>query len=219
MLKTVQAGAWGISPQFHRPVLLNIKVAESSDLNMSIPEKSEGVTPCEPSRLRPDGGGGIGQRYVMVFALSTDHEAVLLQHKPATHKNPLFRDRWTVPGGHVEAGESEIEAAVREFREETGICLLAGALRFVLRFACNCDPTESEHEVAVFGALLSMEILQNARGSEVEPVQTFVELPTNTQWYLRAMLELVASRMAQPFALQSIANQQGSRDGSQGVGA
>lgn len=30
------------------------------------------------------------------------------------------RDTWEVPGGHIEAGESAIEAAARELQEETG---------------------------------------------------------------------------------------------------
>lgn len=30
-------------------------------------------------------------------------------------------DRWDLPKGHVDAGESEIECALREFEEETGI--------------------------------------------------------------------------------------------------
>ena len=30
------------------------------------------------------------------------------------------RDTWEVPGGHIEAGESALEAAARELQEETG---------------------------------------------------------------------------------------------------
>jgi diadenosine hexaphosphate hydrolase (ATP-forming) len=39
---------------------------------------------------------------------------VLLLHEPA-------EDRWCLPKGHVEAGESMQEAALREIREETGL--------------------------------------------------------------------------------------------------
>ncbi|MDA1013618.1 MAG: NUDIX domain-containing protein [Planctomycetota bacterium] len=32
------------------------------------------------------------------------------------------RDRWDLPKGHVEAGESDFDCAFRELHEETGIC-------------------------------------------------------------------------------------------------
>ena len=35
---------------------------------------------------------------------------------------------WSVPGGRVEAGESDAEAVVREIREETGLEVRAGTL-------------------------------------------------------------------------------------------
>jgi 8-oxo-dGTP diphosphatase len=35
---------------------------------------------------------------------------------------------WSVPGGRVEAGESDAEAVVREVREETGLIAAPGAL-------------------------------------------------------------------------------------------
>jgi ADP-ribose pyrophosphatase YjhB (NUDIX family) len=35
---------------------------------------------------------------------------------------------WSLPGGRVEAGESDAEAVVREIREETGLDVVPGAL-------------------------------------------------------------------------------------------
>lgn len=47
----------------------------------------------------------------------------------------LIRDRygvWTLPKGHLEAGESESEAALREIDEETGLtCQLEGLIQRV----------------------------------------------------------------------------------------
>lgn len=37
--------------------------------------------------------------------------------------NKSFGGRWEVPGGKVEQGESSLEAAIREVKEETGIKL------------------------------------------------------------------------------------------------
>jgi 8-oxo-dGTP pyrophosphatase MutT (NUDIX family) len=137
-------------------------------------------------------------KYVMIFAFSEGFRSILLQHKPASHKNPAFRDRWTAPGGHVETGESELVAAIREFYEETRLQLEEKALRFVLRFACNCDITETEHDVTVFGAMIPAETLGKAFGPMPEPVRIFRELPENVQWYLAPMAELVVARLKQP---------------------
>ena len=40
------------------------------------------------------------------------------------------RDTWEIPGGHVEEGETALEAAIRELQEETG------AIKFDLQPAC-----------------------------------------------------------------------------------
>lgn len=42
-------------------------------------------------------------------------------HEPA-------KGRWSVPGGKVEAGESDVEAVRREILEETGLAVRVGAL-------------------------------------------------------------------------------------------
>ncbi|MCK0506362.1 NUDIX hydrolase [Aromatoleum anaerobium] len=43
----------------------------------------------------------------------------------------FFDGLYSLPGGHVEPGESLLEAAVREMCEETGLCLHADALEYV----------------------------------------------------------------------------------------
>lgn len=42
--------------------------------------------------------------------------------------NEPARGLWSIPGGHIEVGESPAEAAAREVREETGLDIEVGAL-------------------------------------------------------------------------------------------
>lgn len=58
----------------------------------------------------------------------TGVEALLLR-RPMTMR--FAPGMWVFPGGRVDEGESALEAAVRETREETGIALAASALTFV----------------------------------------------------------------------------------------
>ena len=134
----------------------------------------------------------------MVFAFSLYLGEFLLLRKPDNHHNPIFRGNWTVPGGKIEDGESDVDGAAREFEEETGLRLFPVDMRLAVRFFCNCDPTEPEHEVVVYGVLLHSKSLVNAKGQSDEPVEVFTELPENIVWHIKPLLELVRGRMQQP---------------------
>ncbi|HUE05448.1 MAG TPA: NUDIX domain-containing protein [Bryobacteraceae bacterium] len=56
---------------------------------------------------------------VCVGALLVSRQQILLTHRRADRA--WYPNVWDIPGGHVESGETEAEALVRELREEVGI--------------------------------------------------------------------------------------------------
>ncbi|SCL44629.1 ADP-ribose pyrophosphatase YjhB, NUDIX family [Micromonospora citrea] len=61
--------------------------------------------------------------HVVVTGALVANGAVLLVHRSPTRR--AYPDLWDLPGGHVEAGESELQALAREMREELGVHIAA----------------------------------------------------------------------------------------------
>ena len=77
------------------------------------------------------------------------------------------RDTWEVPGGHIEEGETAIEAAIRELQEETG------AMKFDLQPVCIFQITR-------YGLLCFAEITELGDlppHSEIAKIALFDDLP------------------------------------------
>jgi len=64
-----------------------------------------------------------------VLCLITDGDRILLQNRT---KNDW--QGYTLPGGHVEPGESFVDAVIREMKEETGLTILDPRLAGIKQF-------------------------------------------------------------------------------------
>lgn len=67
---------------------------------------------------------------------------VLLGRRLSTHG----RGTWALPGGHIEFGESPVDAAVREVKEETGLDILP---KNVSEFSYTNDIFPDKHYITI----------------------------------------------------------------------
>jgi 8-oxo-dGTP diphosphatase len=103
-------------------------------------------------------------KYAVIVAI--DHSGyVFVKHQDRT--------TWEIPGGHIEAGETALEAAKRELIEETG------AAEFSLKEVCYYSVTVGDS--TTYGGLFFSEI-QSYCGSlefEIAEVKSFTSMPSN----------------------------------------
>jgi 8-oxo-dGTP pyrophosphatase MutT (NUDIX family) len=60
---------------------------------------------------------------------------VLLAHR-SSHRS-AYPDVWDLPGGHVETGESELDALTREMHEEVGVQIARGSVSHLCRLSAG----------------------------------------------------------------------------------
>lgn len=111
--------------------------------------------------------------HASVLAMSGDRFWLVKEAKPEA------RDKWNLPGGHVEHGESLVGAAARELLEETGLtCPLSGligvystnqSVRFVFRANAGNQQARSGDEILGVGLFSATDVAEMEADELVAP--------------------------------------------------
>ncbi len=89
------------------------------------------------------------------------------QGMPLVVNRPTDLQRFCLPGGKLEPGENFLEAAVRETREETGVCLDPAVLQPVFRGQCPGDGDRPWYDVVLFVALSPLEHIPGSEEADL----------------------------------------------------
>ena len=112
-----------------------------------------------------DSAGGRRRRAARVL-LFDDRDAVLLFHEVS---RPDRAGWWYTPGGELEPGETEVEAARRELLEETGIVAARLAGPIALRSASfEFDGRWIDQDEVIFAGWATGEVVVRGRPDDLE---------------------------------------------------
>ena len=128
---------------------------------------------------------------VVVHALLWRRGAVVLLRRARTG----YLDGWyALPGGHLQRGESIVECAMREIREETGIDVAASQLRGAAVMPYQSGEHQGIDFIMACEDFTGEPTLAEPDRADAIGFWPADALPPNTVPYLRRALELAANR-------------------------
>jgi 8-oxo-dGTP pyrophosphatase MutT (NUDIX family) len=171
-----------------------------------------GHSPICPVRVLSQAGGAVEPELrtkvavVVLIECAAFGKRVLLTRRAALK---IFPDFWVLPGGHAEPGESLVQTALREVKEETGISLNASdlALHCVWESTYPINiahgPPKSHHMVVFYRAELPRGVLSAELDLhlQMEEVSAAAWLDQST---VRALIEGIICDTQQPLTIDAI---------------
>ena len=96
------------------------------------------------------------KNYVVILLFSKDAEKLLLVKR---NKKP-YQNLWNGIGGKIELGETEIEAAIRECKEETGLTMINPKLLVTYVYP-ESNPVNSNTHLSVIYDFIDIEEVED----------------------------------------------------------